>query len=185
MGWSGRDAAALWQVSALGRTRGPKQRVDPIGTREWNFAGSAAASGSCSSSSLHKTKSRSGFCVGVFRSSELLLSRRDLGARFPLPVSLPDFFISSSVPFRTALGNMTAAELWRRENPEATQMWKFLQHVNSKYDLGLKDYPELYRWSVENIGDFWAEVWHFTGVKASEPFHQVRRSLEWSVQAGE
>ncbi|GAB1320316.1 hypothetical protein MFIFM68171_10526 [Madurella fahalii] len=68
---------------------------------------------------------------------------------------------------------MAAAELWRHENPQATQMWKFLQHVNSKYNLSPKDYPGLYKWSVENVSDFWAEVWHFTGIKASAPFNQV------------
>lgn len=53
-------------------------------------------------------------------------------------------------------------------------MWKFLQHINSKYDLNLSGYPELYRWSVDNIAPFWAEVWHFAGIKASKPFDQVR-----------
>ncbi|KAK0623319.1 hypothetical protein B0T14DRAFT_494820 [Immersiella caudata] len=68
---------------------------------------------------------------------------------------------------------MVATELWRHENPQATQMWKFLQHVNSKYGLQLKDYPTLYRWSVDNIAAFWGEVWDFTGVTASRRFDQV------------
>jgi acetoacetyl-CoA synthetase len=49
-------------------------------------------------------------------------------------------------------------------------MWKFLQHVNSKYGLNLSDYPGLYKWSVDNVPEFWGEVWHFTGTKASKPF---------------
>ncbi|KAK4241916.1 acetoacetyl-CoA synthetase [Achaetomium macrosporum] len=68
---------------------------------------------------------------------------------------------------------MAAAELWRHENPQATPMWKFLQHVNTKYDLNLKDYPELYKWSVDHIADFWGEVWHFAGIKASKSFDTV------------
>ena len=68
---------------------------------------------------------------------------------------------------------MAAAELWRHERPEATPMWRFLELVNSKYHLDLKDYPELYKWSVDNVADFWAEVWHFAGIKASKPFDQV------------
>lgn len=52
-------------------------------------------------------------------------------------------------------------------------MWKFLQHVNSKYKLALDDYPSLYRWSVENVAEFWGEVWHFTGIRSSKPFDQV------------
>ncbi|AEO68783.1 uncharacterized protein THITE_43789 [Thermothielavioides terrestris NRRL 8126] len=68
---------------------------------------------------------------------------------------------------------MAAAELWRHERPEATQMWKFLEHVNSKYGLSLSDYSELYSWSVDNVAEFWAEVWHFTGIKASRQYDQV------------
>jgi len=52
-------------------------------------------------------------------------------------------------------------------------MWKFLQHVNSKYTLALDDYPALYKWSVENVAEFWEEVWHFAGIKSSKPFDQV------------
>lgn len=68
---------------------------------------------------------------------------------------------------------MTAAELWRHSSPEETQMWKFMNHVNSKYGLNLNDYPGLYKWSVDNVGDFWAEVWHFAGIKAAKDFDEV------------
>lgn len=66
-----------------------------------------------------------------------------------------------------------ATELWRHGSPETTQMWKFLEHVNSKYGLALRDYPGLYQWSVDNVADFWGDVWHFTGIKASRPFDEV------------
>ncbi|KAL2124807.1 hypothetical protein VTJ04DRAFT_1172 [Mycothermus thermophilus] len=68
---------------------------------------------------------------------------------------------------------MAAAELWRHPHPEGTQMWKFLNHVNTKYGLDLKDYQELYKWSVDNVADFWGEVWNFVGIKASKPYDQV------------
>ncbi|KAK3295741.1 uncharacterized protein B0H64DRAFT_153128 [Chaetomium fimeti] len=68
---------------------------------------------------------------------------------------------------------MTAAELWRHERPEGTQMWRFLEYVNSKYNLDLKDYPQLYKWSVDNVADFWGDVWHFAGIKASKTYDQV------------
>lgn len=69
---------------------------------------------------------------------------------------------------------MAAAELWRHADPEGTQMWRFLRHVNSKYGLHLDNYPSLYKWSVGNVAEFWAEVWAFTGIRASKPFDQVR-----------
>jgi len=72
---------------------------------------------------------------------------------------------------------MAATELWRHPNPEGTQMWKFLQHVNSKYGLNLKGYPDLYRWSVDNVADFWGEVWHFVGIKSSRLYDEVRSMI--------
>lgn len=53
-------------------------------------------------------------------------------------------------------------------------MWKFLEHVNSKYGLDLADYPGLYQWSIDNVAEFWGAVWRFTGIIASKPFDQVR-----------
>lgn len=64
-------------------------------------------------------------------------------------------------------------ELWRHPNPTATEMWKFLEHVNSKYGLQISDYPSLHKWSIGNVGSFWEEVWHFTGIKSSQPFKEV------------
>ncbi len=70
---------------------------------------------------------------------------------------------------------MAATELWRHSNPESTQMFKFMQHINSKYGLDLRDYTSLYKWSVDNVPPFWGEVWDFAGIRASKPFDQVRR----------
>lgn len=40
------------------------------------------------------------------------------------------------------------------------RMTKFMLKVNQKHTLELKDYHELYRWSVDNFRDFWLMVWH-------------------------
>ncbi|KAF3065877.1 Acetoacetyl-CoA synthetase [Daldinia childiae] len=37
-------------------------------------------------------------------------------------------------------------------------MYKFLEHVRGKYNVEIKDYPTLHKWSVENISEFWEEV---------------------------
>ena len=67
----------------------------------------------------------------------------------------------------------TTTELWRHGSPETTQMWKFMQHVNSEYGLNLQDYSSLYKWSVDNVADFWGDVWHFAGIKGSKSFDEV------------
>ena len=59
-------------------------------------------------------------------------------------------------------------ELWRHPSPETTQMWFFKERVEKKYGVMLKDYRELYNWSIENIADFWRETCLFTGVHAKK-----------------
>ncbi|ORY69618.1 uncharacterized protein BCR38DRAFT_419592 [Pseudomassariella vexata] len=65
------------------------------------------------------------------------------------------------------------AELWRHPDPHSTHMYKFLEHVKSKYSVEIDDYPGLYKWSVENIAEFWEEMWHFCDIKASRQYDQV------------
>lgn len=66
-------------------------------------------------------------------------------------------------------------ELWRHSSPRSTPMWKFLELVNRNHGQKLKSYSDLYKWSVNNIAAFWAEVWFFTGVRSSKPYDHVCR----------
>ncbi len=50
---------------------------------------------------------------------------------------------------------------------------RFIAAVNARYKLNLTAYAELYRWSVENIADFWAAMWDFAGIKASKRYDEV------------
>ncbi|KAI1099174.1 acetoacetate-CoA ligase [Jackrogersella minutella] len=61
-------------------------------------------------------------------------------------------------------------ELWRHPNPSSTRMYKFLELMRLKYSADIKDYPTLYKWSIESISDFWKEVWEFCGIRASRPY---------------
>lgn len=45
---------------------------------------------------------------------------------------------------------------------------RFIGHVNKTRGLKIGTYEQLYRWSVENIPDFWAAVWKFTDIRASK-----------------
>ncbi|MCG8461326.1 MAG: hypothetical protein MI919_33995, partial [Holophagales bacterium] len=46
-------------------------------------------------------------------------------------------------------------------------MSRFLERISAEVD-SVDDYPSLYRWSVEEPGAFWTEVWDFCGIRASE-----------------
>jgi len=48
-----------------------------------------------------------------------------------------------------------------------------VQLVNQKFGLHLQSYEDLYSWSIENVGEFWGEVWNFVGVRAAKEFDEV------------
>jgi len=52
-------------------------------------------------------------------------------------------------------------------------MYRFMQTVNEKYDTHIADYEALHKWSVDNLENFWTEIWDFAGIKASKPYTQV------------
>ncbi|KAK9253901.1 hypothetical protein V1507DRAFT_137216 [Lipomyces tetrasporus] len=64
-------------------------------------------------------------------------------------------------------------ELWRYDLPEKTEAWRFLELINKKYGTYIKTYQELYQWSIDNIPEFWGEVWDFTHIVASAPYASV------------
>jgi acetoacetyl-CoA synthetase len=65
--------------------------------------------------------------------------------------------------------------LWTpsEERIQEANITRFMDQVNAWYELKLSSYAELYRWSVENIPDFWAAMWDFAEVKHSQRYDQV------------
>jgi acetoacetyl-CoA synthetase len=69
--------------------------------------------------------------------------------------------------------------LWipSEERVRQANITRFINEINTRHNLNLDSYAELYRWSVENIPDFWAEVWDFAAIKASKRYDQVVEDL--------
>lgn len=65
--------------------------------------------------------------------------------------------------------------LWEpsQQRIKASNMYRFMQSMNQTHGLHCTDYNELYQWSVENIEVFWAEMWRFSGIKASKEYQRV------------
>ncbi|MBW2016024.1 MAG: acetoacetate--CoA ligase [Deltaproteobacteria bacterium] len=65
--------------------------------------------------------------------------------------------------------------LWKpsEERVRASNMYRFIRFVNEKYSRDFSDYDALYRWSVENIPEFWSAMWEFGDIKASQPYDVV------------
>src|SRR4029453_18648248 len=60
--------------------------------------------------------------------------------------------------------------LWRpsAERAERAAITAFARAVGRE-----GDYDELWRWSVEDLEGFWAEIWEYFDVQASEPYERV------------
>ena len=64
---------------------------------------------------------------------------------------------------------MNEQPLWTpsHERLAGANMTAFMKQVNERHGLALRDYGQLYRWSVERIEDFWTALWDFGGVVAT------------------
>lgn len=90
-----------------------------------------------------------------------------------LPPTTPDIHLGGTDQSPSAGGF-----LWKHDSPQDTQIWEFLQRVNTKYGKSFQTYEELSRWSVDNISDFWGEVWEYCGIRHSEPYNRVVENAE-------
>ncbi|HXF83878.1 MAG TPA: acetoacetate--CoA ligase [Anaerolineales bacterium] len=69
--------------------------------------------------------------------------------------------------------------LWipSEERKREANITRFIEVVNARRGLALASYSDLYAWSVNHIPDFWADVWDFVGIKASQPYEVVVTDL--------
>ena len=65
--------------------------------------------------------------------------------------------------------------LWTptQDQVNASQMEAFRNQVNSRFNINLKNYFDLYEWSISNISDFWKAVWGFMAIEFSADYKQV------------
>jgi acetoacetyl-CoA synthetase len=65
--------------------------------------------------------------------------------------------------------------LWQPDEDRIknSRMYHFMQHINAAYNQTFQDYTSLYNWSIENIPDFWAEIWQYAQIIHSRGYDQV------------
>ena len=81
--------------------------------------------------------------------------------------------------------------LWTpsEEQKNGCRMADFMRFVNKRYGKDFHEYAELYKWSVEQIPDFWAAIWDYFDIICSKPYDKVVDDLnkfpgaEWFVGA--
>ncbi len=52
-------------------------------------------------------------------------------------------------------------------------MTRFMRFAGERHGRRFADYDELWRWSVDEIEELWADIWEFCGVRASKPYERV------------
>ncbi len=72
-------------------------------------------------------------------------------------------------------GALMGKLLWEPSDEivENANMTRFISFVNEKYGLKIDSYWQLYDWSVDKVADFWAAVWDFVDIKASQGYEEV------------
>ncbi|WP_027364156.1 acetoacetate--CoA ligase [Desulfotruncus alcoholivorax] len=65
--------------------------------------------------------------------------------------------------------------LWvpSQERVNNANMTKFIAFVNSSLGNNILDYNQLYKWSIDNLADFWSAVWEFCGIISSSKWESV------------
>jgi acetoacetyl-CoA synthetase len=52
-------------------------------------------------------------------------------------------------------------------------MTRFMRWLGAERGIELDGYESLWRWSVDEIEDFWASIWEYFGVEAEQPYERV------------
>ena len=65
--------------------------------------------------------------------------------------------------------------MWQptEEQISNSQMMDYMQFINKKYGLSLKNYSQLYDWSIEKAEDFWGSFWEYSQIIHHYPYTQV------------
>ena len=58
--------------------------------------------------------------------------------------------------------------LWKPSNSNDSALYKFTKSVNSKFNVNLSSYEELWQWSTENLEQFWRYWWIQSNIVTSK-----------------
>ncbi len=70
--------------------------------------------------------------------------------------------------------------LWTppKESVREANLTQFIAFVSNKQGFAAQSYSDLYRWSIENISDFWSAVWDYVGIVCSRRFDKVVDNID-------
>ncbi|ELU07802.1 hypothetical protein CAPTEDRAFT_221361 [Capitella teleta] len=63
--------------------------------------------------------------------------------------------------------------MWKPNPNKKTQMDRFREKINRKYNLNLVTYKELHQWSTSSYPEFWGEMWEYLDIRHSQTYEEV------------
>jgi acetoacetyl-CoA synthetase len=65
--------------------------------------------------------------------------------------------------------------LWQpsRIRAEETNMFRFMNYINERYNLEFSLYGELWEWSIDNLPALWESLWDFFDIIHSTPYDEI------------
>ena len=65
--------------------------------------------------------------------------------------------------------------LWQPSDQKikSSNLYAFMTGINEQYGTDFSEYTALYEWSTSNIPEFWAAMWTYADIIASQPYEQV------------
>ncbi|KAJ7047363.1 acetoacetyl-CoA synthetase [Mycena alexandri] len=73
------------------------------------------------------------------------------------------------------------APLYLPKNPNASATFQFKSKINTKYNLDLRTYADLWFWSTSHIADFWTTAWDAMSIIGEKGTHIIDESLSIST----
>ena len=73
--------------------------------------------------------------------------------------------------------------VWHPSNNEQYVVHDFISHVEEKYQIKLKDYSDLHRWSVDKASDFWLTFSEFSGMGLNKDIESVHQKSEHMIDS--
>jgi acetoacetyl-CoA synthetase len=70
---------------------------------------------------------------------------------------------------------MPDTKLWEGQNSfkENSHLFQYQNWLKDHYELSFKNYNELWKWSVENIEDFWKSIWDYFNIISHNPYNRI------------
>ncbi|KAG8183908.1 hypothetical protein JTE90_014298 [Oedothorax gibbosus] len=72
--------------------------------------------------------------------------------------------------------------MWKPNGEQSEAVKRFVKLVKEKYKVDIGNYWDRLKWSIDNLEEFWEEVWEFAQVKCSRRFDKV---IDLNIPMGE